>query len=92
VWNRTYYPKAADHENVKKQWYIVDATDKRLGRLASTVAIHIRGKNMPTYTPSTDMGAYVIIVCFYSVTIALVLFYNTQLVDIVNRFCQSFSI
>jgi large subunit ribosomal protein L13 len=47
---------------VKKQWYIVDATDKRLGRLASTVAIHIRGKNMPTYTPSTDMGAYVIIV------------------------------
>jgi large subunit ribosomal protein L13 len=62
VWNRTYYPKAADHENVKKQWYIVDATDKRLGRLASTVAIHIRGKNMPTYTPSTDMGAYVIIV------------------------------
>jgi large subunit ribosomal protein L13 len=76
---------------VKKQWYIVDATDKRLGRLASTVAIHIRGKNMPTYTPSTDMGAYVIIVCFYSVTIALVLFYNTQPVDIANRFCQSFS-
>ncbi len=69
----------------------MDATDKRLGRLASTVAIHIRGKNMPTYTPSTDMGAYVIIVCFYSVTIALVFFYNTQLVDIANRFCQSFS-
>lgn len=33
----TYYPKAADHENAKKQWYIVDASDKCLGRLASTV-------------------------------------------------------
>ncbi|CAK9231760.1 unnamed protein product [Sphagnum troendelagicum] len=35
--NRTYYPKAADHENAKKQWYIVDASDKCLGSLASTV-------------------------------------------------------
>ncbi|ERN18093.1 hypothetical protein AMTRI_Chr13g89700 [Amborella trichopoda] len=62
IWNRTWYPKAADHENSKKTWYIVDATDKILGRLASTIAIYIRGKNLPTYTPSVDMGAYVIVV------------------------------
>ncbi|CAM6011111.1 unnamed protein product [Sphagnum balticum] len=58
----TYYPKAADHENAKNQWYIVDASDKCLGRLASTVAIHIRSKHLLSYTPSTDMGACVIIV------------------------------
>ncbi|KAH7416051.1 hypothetical protein KP509_14G072800 [Ceratopteris richardii] len=34
----------------------------RLGRLASTIAIHIRGKDLPTYTPSVDMGAFVIVV------------------------------
>eukprot|EP01018_Ginkgo_biloba_P001717 Gb_28095 [translate_table: standard] len=62
LWKKTWYPKAADHENAKKKWYIVDATDKVLGRLASTIAIHIRGKNLPTYTPSVDMGAYVIVV------------------------------
>jgi large subunit ribosomal protein L13 len=62
VWNTTYYPKADDHKNVEKKWYIVDATDKRLGRLASTIAIHIRGKNVPAYTPSTDMGAYVVVI------------------------------
>ncbi|CAI6005908.1 unnamed protein product [Closterium sp. NIES-64] len=61
-WNSTYYPKEADHLNVEKQWYIVDAADKRLGRLASTIANHIRGKDQPTYTPSVDMGAYVIVV------------------------------
>ncbi|KAH9300467.1 hypothetical protein KI387_012050 [Taxus chinensis] len=59
---KTWYPKAADHDNQKKTWYIVDATDKILGRLASTIAIHIRGKNLPTFTPSVDMGAYVIVV------------------------------
>ncbi|XP_068642486.1 large ribosomal subunit protein uL13c [Aristolochia californica] len=62
IWNRTWYPKAADHINTQKTWYIVDATDKILGRLASTISIHIRGKNLATYTPSVDMGAYVIVV------------------------------
>ncbi|CAN6444473.1 unnamed protein product [Victoria cruziana] len=62
IWNKTWYPKAADHENTKKTWYIVDATDKILGRLASTIAIHIRGKNLAAYTPSVDMGAYVIVI------------------------------
>ncbi|XP_078431232.1 ribosomal protein L13 family protein [Wolffia australiana] len=62
IWNKTWYPKAADHVNTEKTWYVVDATDKILGRLASTIAVHIRGKNLATYTPSVDMGAYVIVV------------------------------
>ncbi|KAB2049301.1 hypothetical protein E1A91_A13G173400v1 [Gossypium mustelinum] len=62
IWNNTWYPKAKDHINNEKTWYIVDATDKILGRLASTIAVHIRGKNLPTYTPSVDMGAFVIVV------------------------------
>lgn len=62
IWNKTWYPKAADHVNTSKPWYVVDATDKILGRLASTIAIHIRGKNLATYTPSVDMGAFVIVV------------------------------
>lgn len=62
MWNRTYYPKAKDHLNVEKRWYIVDATQLRLGRLASTIANHIRGKDLPEYTPSIDMGAYVVVV------------------------------
>lgn len=62
LWNRTYYPKERDHLNVEKKWYIVDATQLRLGRLASTIANHIRGKDLPTYTPSIDMGAYVVVV------------------------------
>ncbi|THU45974.1 hypothetical protein C4D60_Mb09t00040 [Musa balbisiana] len=62
IWNKTWYPKAADHISTEKTWYIVDATDKILGRLASTIAIYIRGKNLATYTPSVDMGAYVIVV------------------------------
>ncbi|XP_040989114.1 50S ribosomal protein L13, chloroplastic-like [Juglans microcarpa x Juglans regia] len=62
IWNTTWYPKAADHVNTDKPWYIVDATDKILGRLASTISIYIRGKNLATYTPSVDMGAFVIVI------------------------------
>ncbi|XP_073134955.1 large ribosomal subunit protein uL13c [Henckelia pumila] len=61
-WNKTWYPKGTDHVNTDKPWYIVDATDKILGRLASTIAIYIRGKNLATYTPSVDMGAFVIVI------------------------------
>ncbi|KAG4201207.1 hypothetical protein ERO13_A05G263900v2 [Gossypium hirsutum] len=63
IWNNTWYPKAKYNKNTeKKTWYIVDATDKILGRLASTIAVHIRGKNLATYTPSVDLGAFVIVV------------------------------
>ncbi|KAL5564103.1 hypothetical protein UlMin_027267 [Ulmus minor] len=62
IWNKSWYPKAADHVNTEKPWFVVDATDKILGRLASTIAVYIRGKNLATYTPSVDMGAFVIVV------------------------------
>ncbi|KMZ75076.1 putative 50S ribosomal protein L13 [Zostera marina] len=62
IWNKTWYPKAADHVTTDKTWYIVDAADLILGRMASTIAIHMRGKNLACYTPSVDMGAFVIVV------------------------------
>lgn len=45
---------------VKRTWYVVDATDCTLGRLATQVATVLRGKNKPTYTPNVDCGDYVI--------------------------------
>ena len=47
---------------VVRQWYVVDATDLTLGRLATQVATVIRGKHKPTYTPNVDCGDYVIII------------------------------
>ena len=55
----TYIAKEAD---VVKKWYVIDATDVTLGRLASEVANILRGKNKPQYAPNVDMGDYVIIV------------------------------
>lgn len=61
-WNDTYYPTASDAASVHKDWYIVDAEGKTLGRVASLVANHIRGKTSPGYTPSMDMGSFVIVI------------------------------
>lgn len=47
---------------VERKWYVVDATDKTLGRLAAEVAKVLRGKNKPTFTPHVDTGDNVIIV------------------------------
>lgn len=52
----------AKQENITRKWYIVDAADKPLGRLASEVAVILMGKNKPTYTPNVDCGDYVIII------------------------------
>ena len=52
----------ADTATVGKKWYVVDATDMTLGRLASEVAKVLRGKNKPEFTPFLDMGDYVIVV------------------------------
>lgn len=49
-------------EDVKRSWYVVDATDKTLGRLASKVALRLRGKHKPEYTPHVDTGDYIVIV------------------------------
>ncbi len=46
---------------VEKKWYVVDATDIPLGRLASQVAMVLRGKNKPTFTPNVDTGDFVIV-------------------------------
>ena len=49
-------------ETVERNWYVVDATGKTLGRLATQVASVLCGKNKPTYTPHVDCGDYVIVV------------------------------
>ena len=49
----TYMAKPAD---IEKKWYVVDATDKTLGRLASEIAKVLRGKNKAIYTPHIDTG------------------------------------
>jgi large subunit ribosomal protein L13 len=57
--NKTYSPKA---EEIKHQWFVVDATDKILGRLASEIAQVLRGKRNPSYTPHADVGDHVIVI------------------------------
>lgn len=52
----------ATNESVERQWYIVDAENKTLGRLASQIAGILRGKHKPTYTPHVDTGDYVIVI------------------------------
>lgn len=49
-------------EDVKRKWYIVDANGKTLGRLASKIAMILRGKHKPEYTPHVDCGDYVIVI------------------------------
>lgn len=56
---KTYMAKAQD---VKREWYVIDATDVPLGRLASQVAAILRGKNKPVFTPNVDTGDYVIVI------------------------------
>ena len=57
--NKTLVPKL---ENIEKKWYVVDAENQRLGRLATEIANVLRGKNKPTYTPHLDTGDYVIVI------------------------------
>ena len=52
----------ASPATIERKWYVVDAADQTLGRLASQVATVLRGKNKPKYTPSMATGDYVIIV------------------------------
>ncbi|MDR2241094.1 MAG: 50S ribosomal protein L13 [Zoogloeaceae bacterium] len=52
---------AKPHE-VKHDWFVVDATDKVLGRLATEVARRLRGKHKPEYTPHVDTGDYIVVV------------------------------
>ncbi len=56
---KTYFAKK---EEVKRKWYVVDASGKPLGRLAREIALILRGKDKPTYTPHVDTGDFVIVV------------------------------
>ena len=55
----TYTPKAGD---ITRTWYVIDATDVVLGRLAVAAATLLRGKHKPTFTPNVDAGDFVIVV------------------------------
>ena len=56
---KTYIPSK---EKIEKQWYLIDAQDKILGRLASRIAIILRGKHKPIYTPHLDTGDFVVVI------------------------------
>ena len=66
---KTYLPPIDSSE---RNWYIVDAADQRLGRLASEIATVLRGKNKPTFTPHMDTGDFVIVI-------------NAEKVDVTGR-------
>lgn len=66
---KTYLPT---QDAIERNWYVVDAANQRLGRLASEIAKILRGKNKPTYTPHLDTGDFVIIV-------------NAEKVDVTGR-------
>src|SRR2546430_4112137 len=56
---RTFSPKAGD---IERQWHVIDASDVVLGRLASQVAMLLRGKHKPIFAPHVDTGDFVIVV------------------------------
>lgn len=56
---KTYTPKLAD---IQRAWHVIDATDRPLGRLASEVAVLLRGKHKRIYAPHLDVGDYVVVV------------------------------
>ncbi len=47
---------------IKREWYVVDATDKTLGRLATELAHRLRGKHKPTFTPNMDTGDHMVVI------------------------------
>jgi large subunit ribosomal protein L13 len=53
---------SAKQEDIERAWWVVDATDRTLGRLASEIATVLRGKHKPTFTPHVDCGDYVVVV------------------------------
>ncbi len=53
---------SAKSEEVRRDWYVVDATGKTLGRLSTEIARRLRGKHKPEYTPHVDTGDYIVVV------------------------------
>ena len=56
---KTFVPK---REDLRRDWYVIDATDVVLGRLSTTVATLLRGKHKPIFTPGADTGDFVVVV------------------------------
>jgi len=56
---KTYSARQAD---VQRDWYVVDAAGKTLGRLASEIAFRLRGKHKPQFTPHVDTGDYIVVI------------------------------
>ena len=56
---KTFSAKPAE---VRRDWYVVDATNKTLGRLSTEIALRLRGKHKPEYTPHVDTGDYIVVV------------------------------
>lgn len=56
---KTYF---ATNSNVEQKWYVIDASGKVLGRLATQIAKYLRGKHKPEYTPHADAGDYIIVI------------------------------
>ena len=59
--SNSYKTKYLNKESIQKNWYIVDANDKTLGRFCSEVAKILRGKNKASFTPHMDCGDYIIV-------------------------------
>ena len=57
--HKTFVAKPAD---IEREWYVVDATDLTLGRLATQIASVLRGKHKPQYTPHEDVGDFVVVI------------------------------
>ena len=57
-------------DEIKRDWYIVDASNQNLGRLASNIAQIIRGKHKPFYTPNLDMGDFVVVINAEKITVS----------------------
>lgn len=53
---------SAKLKDIKHDWYIIDASNKTLGRLASVIASHLRGKHKPEFTPHIDTGDYIVVI------------------------------
>jgi large subunit ribosomal protein L13 len=56
---KTQFAKKSD---IDRKWYVVDAKDIVLGKLAVKVAVHLRGKNKPIFTPNSDTGDFIIVI------------------------------
>ena len=59
----------AKPESVQRDWFVVDATGKTLGRIATEIALRLRGKHKPEFTPHVDTGDYIIVVNADKVTV-----------------------